>query len=86
MPSVSPLASLYQVLQTVRASANLAATSAALKKGGNQDVTVQEIPGLNHLFQTATTGSPAEYGRIEETFAPAALQLIGTWITRHTRQ
>ncbi|MCI3135494.1 alpha/beta hydrolase family protein [Phenylobacterium aquaticum] len=31
----------------------------------NPDATVRELPGLNHLFQTAQTGSPAEYGRIE---------------------
>ena len=63
---------------------NLAATAAALKTGGNRDVTVKELPGLNHLFQTAGTGGPTEYGTIEETFAPAALQLIGDWITKHT--
>jgi hypothetical protein len=38
------------------------------------------MPGLNHLFQTAKTGMPAEYGAIEETFAPAALDRISRWI------
>jgi uncharacterized protein len=38
------------------------------------------VPGLNHLFQTATTGAPAEYARIEETFAPVALDRIADWI------
>lgn len=46
----------------------------------NADATVRELPGLNHLFQTAPTGSPAEYGRIEETFAPVALDLITGWV------
>ena len=68
----------------VPTSRNLAATAAGLKTGGNRDVTVKELPGLNHLFQTAPTGAPAEYATIEETFAPAALQVIGEWITRHT--
>ena len=68
----------------VPATANLAAIAAALKKAGNRDVTVKELPGLNHLFQTAGTGSPDEYGTLEETFAPAALQVVGDWITRHT--
>jgi hypothetical protein len=49
-------------------------------------VTTKELPGLNHLFQTASTGSPAEYGTIEETFAPAALQLITDWIAQHTHK
>ena len=70
----------------VPAPANLAATAAGLKAGGNRDVTVKELPGLNHLFQTAATGGPDEYGTIEETFAPAALQLIGDWLTQHTRR
>jgi hypothetical protein len=43
------------------------------------------LPGLNHLFQTAGTGSPQEYGRIEETFSPAALEIISDWIAARTR-
>jgi uncharacterized protein len=46
---------------------------------------VLELDGLNHLFQTAGTGSPAEYGNIQETFAPAALQMMGDWIGEQTR-
>lgn len=61
-------------------SENLAAIGAALKAGGNADVTTTELPGLNHLFQTAKTGSPSEYGRIEETLAPALLATVGDWI------
>ncbi len=64
---------------------NLDAIKAALKAGGNHDATVQELPGLNHLFQTATTGALSEYSQIEETFAPAALQVLGDWITAHTK-
>ncbi len=59
--------------------------AAALKAGGNRDYTVRELPGLNHLFQTARTGAPAEYGQIEETFSPVALQVIGDWIVHRTR-
>jgi len=32
-----------------------------LEKGGNKNFEIKELPGLNHLFQTAETGSPAEY-------------------------
>ncbi len=56
-----------------------AATSA------NPDVTTLELPGLNHLFQTAKTGAPSEYQTLEETFAPAALKVIGDWIEAHSR-
>jgi fermentation-respiration switch protein FrsA (DUF1100 family) len=61
---------------------NLAAIAAALREGGNRQVQTQELPGLNHLFQTARTGAPSEYAQIEETFAPAALQRVGDWIAR----
>jgi fermentation-respiration switch protein FrsA (DUF1100 family) len=63
---------------------DLPAIAEALKKGGNKDVTVKELPGLNHLFQTATTGSPDEYVKIEETMSPSALSAIGDWILAHT--
>jgi fermentation-respiration switch protein FrsA (DUF1100 family) len=63
---------------------NLQAIGKALDEGGNKDHTVMEMPGLNHLFQTSKTGSITEYGRIEETFAPAALAEISSWIRKHT--
>ena len=57
---------------------NLAVIREALSE--NPDVTVVELPGLNHLFQHATTGSIGEYRDIEETFDPATLALISGWI------
>jgi len=62
----------------VLAAENLAGIRAATP--GNRDVTIQELPGLNHLFQTARTGGLGEYADIEETFAPAALALVSDWI------
>lgn len=59
---------------------NLDAIEAALIKGGNTHYTVVELPDLNHLFQTSTSGSPAEYASIEETMSPAALELVSNWI------
>lgn len=59
---------------------DLAAIKAALEAGGNKQVTVKELPGLNHLFQECVTGSPDEYATIEQTFSPLALQDISTWI------
>jgi pimeloyl-ACP methyl ester carboxylesterase len=64
---------------------NLDATEAALQAGGNPDYTVRELSGLNHLFQTAETGAPVEYGRIEETFAPVALETISQWILERSK-
>jgi pimeloyl-ACP methyl ester carboxylesterase len=63
---------------------NLAQIQKALQLGGNNDFQTKELPGLNHLFQHAPTGSPTEYGGIEETFAPEALSTISDWILKHT--
>ncbi|PKP21374.1 MAG: alpha/beta hydrolase [Bacteroidetes bacterium HGW-Bacteroidetes-20] len=59
---------------------NLEAIKKALNKGGNIMVTTKELPGLNHLFQESSTGSPSEYGDIEQTFSPNALKVIFDWI------
>jgi alpha/beta superfamily hydrolase len=61
---------------------NLEEIAKAVKAGGNNDVTTKAFPKLNHLFQTCETGHPKEYGQIEETFAPAALDTIVEWINK----
>jgi len=68
----------------VDAKQNLPVIEKALRDGGNKDVTVEELPGLNHLFQTATTGSPMEYATIEETMSPVAMKKISDWILART--
>lgn len=65
---------------------NLSAIEAALQAGGNDAVTVVQLDGLNHLFQTAATGAPSEYAAIEETFSPQALSVIGDWILEQTER
>ena len=61
---------------------NLPAIRKALEQAGNKHFEVDELPGLNHLFQTAKTGSPAEYAQIEETMSPVALDKMATWILK----
>jgi pimeloyl-ACP methyl ester carboxylesterase len=63
---------------------NLAGIEKALKAGGNRDFKVQELPGLNHLFQTCTACTVGEYGQLEETFAPSALTIVSDWIRSKT--
>jgi pimeloyl-ACP methyl ester carboxylesterase len=63
---------------------NLPTIEVALKEGGNSDFQVRELAGLNHLFQHCQTGSPTEYTKIDETFSPEALDLIGDWIFAKT--
>ncbi len=64
---------------------DLEAIKAALIKGGNKNFKTVELKGLNHLFQTAKTGSPTEYNTIDETIAPIALKTIGDWILEITK-
>jgi len=63
-------------------SQNLPPIRKALAESGNQHVEVDELPGLNHLFQTAKTGSPSEYPQIEETISPVALEKMSSWILK----
>jgi fermentation-respiration switch protein FrsA (DUF1100 family) len=64
---------------------NLSAIVAALSRGGNPDFTAAIIPGLNHLFQTCKDCSLDEYGKLDETFSPAALEMMGAWLLHHVR-
>ena len=68
----------FQVLPKL----NLTAIDEILTKAGNKDFTVQELKGMNHLFQTAETGAFSEYGSIEETFSPIALNIVSQWINK----
>lgn len=64
---------------------NLEAVEQALRSAGNQDYRIEKLPDLNHLFQTAETGAPSEYARIEETLSPIALGLIADWILERAK-
>ncbi|MFC3200122.1 hypothetical protein ACFOET_21050 [Parapedobacter deserti] len=72
----------------VAAQEILAGIAAALQVAGNNNVTIKELPGLNHLFQESKTGLPAEYSVISQTISPAALQAIAQWLDQsvHKRE
>jgi pimeloyl-ACP methyl ester carboxylesterase len=75
----TPTLVLYGSLDLqVPSNENLALMRTALKD--NKTVTFVEFPNLNHMFQTAKTGSPAEYAQIEETMSPVALKSIVDWV------
>jgi pimeloyl-ACP methyl ester carboxylesterase len=67
----------------VPAKANLPVIRKTLAASGNKDFEAVEMPGLNHLFQTAKTGGVGEYEQIEETMSPAVLEKIAAWILKH---
>jgi pimeloyl-ACP methyl ester carboxylesterase len=62
----------------VPADATIAALTGA--HGKPDAVTTKKLPGLNHLFQHAKTGLTDEYVEIDESFDPATLEIIATWL------
>ena len=68
----------------VSAKDNLPLIQKTLEDAGNKDVTTKALPELNHLFQHAESGTPIEYGTIEETISPEVLQMIADWIGKHS--
>jgi pimeloyl-ACP methyl ester carboxylesterase len=80
-----PVLALYgQKDLQVAAKANLPLLQKAFHDSVNTQVDTRELPDLNHLFQHAYTGTPAEYAAIEETFSPEALSLIADWAKDHS--
>lgn len=77
-----PILALDGTLDTqVPSRQNLPAIASALAEGGVEDFATVSLPKLNHLFQTAKTGGVGEYGQLEETIAPIALETIGAWLS-----
>ncbi|HBF52094.1 MAG TPA: hypothetical protein DDX04_19075, partial [Massilia sp.] len=78
-----PVLALFGSLDTqVPAQENLRGMRAAL--AANTQATVRELPGLNHMFQHARSGTIGEIADIEETFAPQAMETIAEWILRRS--
>jgi uncharacterized protein len=76
-----PVLALYGDLdKQVFPDQNIGFVEEAFKNGKCKKFELIRLPGLNHMFQTATTGSEYEYTRIEETFSPDALNLISDWL------
>ena len=47
---------------------------------------LEVLPGLNHVMQTAQTGSPRESGSSKESISPLALRAIGDWIAEQVQR
>ena len=60
----------------VIASQNLPGYEKIIAEHGKANLTMRELPDLNHLFQHCETGSPNEYFEIEETISPEVLETI----------
>ena len=78
-----PVLALFGELDTqVPPALNVQPMSLALSKSGNKDMQVVTIAGVNHLFQKAVTGSPAEYAGLEKRFADGVLDQLTAWLRK----
>jgi len=78
----APVLAVYGTLdQQVPPEPNSQLMRKALPPDGGEVVV---LPGINHQMQRAQTGSPAEYGQISETIAPALLERITDWARART--
>lgn len=59
---------------------NIPALEKALRAGNNRNFRVIEMPGLNHLLQSSTSGAMSEYASIEETISLQALAAVSNWL------
>ena len=47
---------------------------------GKTNLTLRELPDLNHLFQHCDTGLLEEYSDIDETISPEVLEIIADFV------
>lgn len=64
---------------------NLPGIETALKKSKAKNIEIKELAGLNHLFQYCQKCTVQEYGQLEETFSPVALQTISDWLNKYVK-
>ena len=79
-----PVLALFGELDLqVPAEMNKQAMERSLKKGNNKDYMIKILPKANHLYLTATTGSPSEYASLKKEFVPGFLETMSDWILKH---
>ncbi|UOG75426.1 alpha/beta fold hydrolase [Hymenobacter tibetensis] len=67
----------------VAADSNLSGLTKALT--ANHNITTKKLSGVNHLFQADPSEWVLVNGQPRETFSPAALELIRSWITNQAQ-
>ena len=66
----------------VIASQNLPGYEKIITEHNKTNLTLRELPDLNHLFQHCETGLPDEYFTIEETISPEVLEMIVEFVKK----
>jgi pimeloyl-ACP methyl ester carboxylesterase len=80
-----PVLGLYGGKDTqVPADQNAPALAAELGTGARALSTIVVLPDANHLFQSAKTGSPSEYGSLDAAFTPEFLPTLVDWVKART--
>jgi len=67
----------------VVATPNLEGIRNSLKKSKSRQYDIVFLPGLNHLLQNCQRCTPQEYGKLEETISPAAMEVISSWLSKN---
>jgi uncharacterized protein len=81
-----PVLALFAELdQQVPPSLNRGPMEEALRSAGNHKADFRILPGANHLFQQARTGSPTEYASLEKKFTGGLLPLVTDWLLSRSR-
>ncbi|WP_316797724.1 alpha/beta hydrolase [Pedobacter frigidisoli] len=66
----------------VRSEVNLDNWKNLPLKGGNKDVTIKQIAGMNHLLQHCITCEQQEYSQIKEAITPEVFTTIDGWLKK----
>lgn len=64
---------------------NLEGIAKALANSKSKVNEVQEIEGVNHLFQECKACTAQEYGQLEQTIKPEVLDIVTTWLDEHVK-
>ncbi|NAS32240.1 hypothetical protein GTQ40_14740 [Flavobacteriaceae bacterium R38] len=59
---------------------NLEAIASHLQTAKNRHYATIKLKDINHIFQDATSGLPADYNANETSFSLRALELIVNWL------
>ncbi|MDQ5891114.1 MAG: uncharacterized protein QG604_988 [Candidatus Dependentiae bacterium] len=76
----APLLALYGEHDFMAPHLMIPLIKKAMEAGKKTNYTLKTLPGLNHSFQTCTSGAMAEYATSTETLAPIALETLSIWI------
>jgi hypothetical protein len=78
-----PVLALYgEKDDVVSPGGNAAQLAELLASSGDGDVTVDTVPGANHLFQPAAEADPAAFAALPASFVPGVSERVVEWVAR----